>query len=118
MDDSLEIYRRAAIDTFDSQYDNLCLAVQGCMTSFFEEMFAASLISESVMRRENFAGIANEFKTKLKLSNTLEDVQTHFNTLVKILENLGGPATIVSKNLEVDLSILAAQYRGMSMTMY
>ena len=118
MDDSLEIYRKAALDTFNSQYDNLCLALQGCMTKFIEEAFAAGLISESVMRSENFPKIANEFKTRLKLRNTLEDVQTHFHCLIKILKNLGGPAAIVGNNLEVDVSILATRYRGMSMTMY
>ena len=116
MDDSLESYRKAVIDTFNSQYANLSSALQGCMTKFTKEAFAASLISESVMRNENFADIANEFKTGLKLRKTIEEIQTHCHCLVRILEDLGGPAAIVGSNLAAELSTLAAQYRGMSMT--
>ena len=116
MDDSLENYRKAVIDTFNSQYANLSSALQGCMTKFTEEAFAASLISESVMRSENFADIANEFKTGLKLRKTVEEIQTHCHCLVRILEDLGGPAAIVGRDLAVELSTLATQYRGMSLT--
>ena len=59
MDDSLESYRKAVIDVFNSQYANLSLALQGCIIKFTEEAFAASLISESVMSSENVADIAN-----------------------------------------------------------
>ena len=116
MDDSLESYRKAVIDTFNSQYANLSSALQGCMTKFTEEAFAVKLISESVMRSENFADIANEFKTGLKLRKTVEEIQTHCHCLVRILEDLGGPAAIVGSNLAVELSTLATQYRGMSLT--
>ena len=114
MDDSLESYRKAVIDTFNSQYANLSSALQGCMTKFTEEAFAVKLISESVMRSENFADIANEFKTGLKLRKTVEEIQTHCHCLVRILEDLGGPAAIVGSNLATELSTLTAQYRGMS----
>ena len=110
----VESYRKAVIDTFNSLYANLSSALQGCMTKFTEEAFAASLISESVMRNENFADIANEFKTGLKLRKTVEEIQTHCNCLVKILEDLGGPAVIVGSNLAAELSTLAPQYHGMS----
>ena len=116
MDNSLESYRKAVIDTFNSQYANLSSALQGCMRKFTEEVFAASLISESVMRSENFADIANEFKTGLKLRKTVEEIQTHCHCLVSILEDLGGPATTVGRDLAAELSTLAPLYRGMSMT--
>ena len=116
MDDSLKSYRKAVIDTFNSQYANLSSALQGCMTKFAEEAFAASLISESVMRSENFADIANEFKTGLKLKKTIEEIQTNCRCLNRILEGLGGPAAIVGSNLTIELSPLAPQYCGMSMT--
>ena len=118
MDDSLESYRKAVIDVFNSQYANLSSALQGCMTKFTEEAFAASLISESVMRSENFADIANEFKTGLKLRKTLEEIQTNCRCLSRILEGLGGPAATVGSNLAAELSGLAAQNHGMSMTAY
>ena len=114
MVDSLESYRKAVTDTFNSQYANLNSALQGCMTEFTKEAFAASLITESVMISENFADIANEFKIGLKLRKTVEEIQTHCHCLVRILENLGGPAAIVGSNLAAELSTLAAQYRGMS----
>ena len=114
MDDSLESYRKAVIDTFNSQYANLSSALQGCITKFTEEAFAASLISESVMRSENFADIANEFKTGLKLRKTVEEIQTLCHCLVRILEDLGGPAAIVGRDLATELSTLAPLYRGMS----
>ena len=114
MDDSLESYRKAVIDTFNSQYANLSSALQGCMTKFTEEAFTVKLTSESVMRSENFADIANEFKTGLKLRKTIEEIQTHCYCLVRILEDLGGPAAIVGRNLATELSTLTAQYRGMS----
>ena len=110
MDDSLETYRKAAIDTFNSQYTNLSSVLQGCITKFSEEAFAASLISESVMKSENFTDIANEFKTGLKLRKTVEEIQTHFHCLVRILEDLGGPSAIVGRNVAAELSTLAAQY--------
>ena len=117
MDDSLESYKKAVIDVFNSQYANLSSALQGCMTKkFTEEAFAASLISESVMRSENFADIANELKTGLKLGKTVEEIQTNCHRLVRILEDLGGPATIVGRNFAAELSTLAAQYQGMSVT--
>ena len=116
MDDSVESYRKGVIDTFNSQYANLSSALQGCVTKFTEEAFAASLISESVMKTENFTDIANEFKTGLKLKNTVEEIQTDCHCLVRILEDLGGPAAIVGRNLATELSTLATQYYGMSMT--
>ena len=113
MDDSLESYKKAVIDTFNSQYANLSSALQGCMTKFAEEAFAASLISESVMRSENFADIANEFKTGLNLRKTVEEIQTNCRCLSRILEGLGGPAAIVGSNLVAELSKLTPQYHGM-----
>ena len=86
MDDLLESYRKAVINAFNFQYANLSSALQGCMTKFTEEAFAASMISESVMRSENFADIANEFKTGLKLRKTVEEIQTHCHRLIGILE--------------------------------
>ena len=59
MDDSLESYKKAVIDVFNSQYAHLSSALQGCMTKFTEEAFDSSLISESVMSSENFADITN-----------------------------------------------------------
>ena len=116
MDDSLESYKKAVIDVFNSQYANLSSALQGCMTEFTEEVFAARLISESVMRSENFTYIAEELKTGLKLGKTVEEIQTDCHRLVRILEDLGGPATIVGRNLAEELSTLAPQYHGMSVT--
>ena len=116
MVDSLESYRKAVIDTFNSQYANLSSALQGCITKFTEEAFAVSLISESVMRSENFADIANEFKTGLKLRKSLEEIQTHCHCLVRILEDLGGTAAIVGRDLAAELSTLGPLYRGMSMS--
>ena len=116
MDNSIETYRKAAIDAFNSQYANLSSALQGCMTKFTEEAFAAGLISESIMKSESFTNIASEFKTGMKLRKTVEEIQTHCHCLVRILEDLGGPAAIVGRNLAAELSTLAAQYRGMSMT--
>ena len=117
MDNPLERYRKAVIDAFNSQYANLRSALQGCMTKFTEEAFAVSLISESVMRSENFGDIANEFKTGLKLRKTVEEIQTDCHCLVRILEDLGGPAAILGRNLTAELSKLAPQYCGKSMTM-
>ena len=114
MDKSLESYKKTVIDVFNSQYANLSSALQGCITKFTEEAFAVSLISESVMRSENFADIANEFKTGLKLRKTVEEIQTLCHCLVRILEDLGGPAAIVGRNLTAELSILADHYCGMS----
>ena len=116
MDDLLESYQKAVIDTFNSQYAKLSSALQGCMTKFTEEAFAASLISESVMKSENFADIANEFKTELKSRKTVEEIQTHCQCLVRILKGLGGPAATVGRNLEMELSTLAHLYQGMSMS--
>ena len=116
MDNPLERYRKAVIDVFNSQYANLSSALQGCITKFTEEAFAVSLITESVMRSENFADIANEFKTGLKLKKTVEEIQTNCRCLSRILEGLGGPAAIVGSNLTMGLSPLAPQYCGMSMT--
>ena len=113
MDELLESYKKAVIDTFNSQYANLSSALQECMTIFTEEAFAASLISESVMRSENFADIANEFKTGLKLGKTVEKIQTDCHCLVRILEDIGGPAAIVGSDLAAELSKLAPQHHGM-----
>ena len=116
MDDSLESYKKAVIDVFNSQYANLSSALQGCMTKFTEEVFAASLISESVMRSENFADIANELKTGLKLGKTVVEIKANCHRLVRILEGLGGPAAIVGRDIAAELSTLAPQYHGMSVT--
>ena len=110
MDDLLESYRKAVINAFNFQYANLSSALQGCMTKFTEEAFAASMISESVMRKGNFADIANDFKTGLRLRKTVEEVQTHCRCLIRILEGLDGPAAIVGRNLGTELSTLSSQY--------
>ena len=110
MDDSLESYVKAVIDVFNSQYANLSSALQGCMTKFTEEAFAADLISESVMRNENFADIASEIKTGLKLRKTVKEIQTQCHCLVRILEDLGGPAATVGRNLIAELSMLVLKY--------
>ena len=80
------------------------------MTKFSEESFAASLISSPVMRGEKFADIANSFTTGLKLRNTAEVVQTYCQCLIRILEDLGGPAAIACRNLMSKLSTLDFQY--------
>ena len=113
MDDSLKSYRRAIIDTFNSQYASLSSALQRCMKEFAEEAFAAHLISESVMRSESFPDIASEFKSGLKFMNTVEEIQTHYHCFIRILEDLGGPADKIGRNLAAELSKLTPQY-GMS----
>ena len=110
MDDSFESYKKHIIIAFNSQCADLSSALQGSMTKFSEEAFAACLITASVRRDENFADIANSFTTGLKLMNTAEEVQTHCECLIRILEDLGGPAAIASRNLVASLSTLDLQY--------
>lgn len=38
-------------------------------------------------------------KTGLKLRNTTEELRTHCQCLIRIFEDLGGPAVIASRNL-------------------
>ena len=116
MDDSLESYVKAVIDVFNFQYANLSSALQGCMTKFTEKAFAADMISESVMRNENFADIASEIKTGLKLRKTVKEIQTHCHCLVRILEDLCGPAATVGRNLAAELSTLVAHYGKSSLS--
>ena len=113
MDDSLKRYRRAVIHTFNSQCVKLSSVLQGCMTKFAEEAFAASLISESVMKSQSFPDIANEFKSGFMFMNTVEEIQTHYHCFIRILEDLGGPAKKIGRNLAAELSTLTPQY-GMS----
>ena len=104
--DSLRSYRRAVMNVFRSHYAILSSVLEGCMESFANKAFAASLISYSVMRTKEFASIFDEFKAGLELCRSILEVQERWKILIDILEDLGGPPCMAGRNLYEKLTSL------------
>ena len=101
---ALESYRKDIVDVFNSYYDKLSSVLDGCIESFVKKAYAAQLISEQVMKDKNFSNVFSELKVGLELKTTEADMLKHCECIIKILEDLGGPAAIVGKYLAVQLT--------------
>ena len=101
---ALESYRKDIVDVFNSYYDKLSSVLDGCIESFVKKAYAAQLISEQVMKDKNFTNVFSELKVGLELKSTEADMLKHCECLIKILEDLGGPAAIVGKYLAARLT--------------
>ena len=101
---ALERYRKDIVDVFNSYYDKLSSVLDGCIESFVKKAYAAQLISEQVMKDKNFTNVFSELKVGLELKSTEADMLKHCECVIKILEDLGGPAAIVGKYLAARLT--------------
>ena len=101
---ALESYRKDIADVFNSYYDKLSLVLDGCIESFVKKAYAAQLISEQVMKDKNFTNVFSELKVGLELKTTEAEMLKHCECVIKILEDLGGPAATVGKYLAVQLT--------------
>lgn len=100
---SLRDYRKAVVDVFTSYYAKLSSATEGCITQLAEKAFEAKLISNQVMKEKNFTSIYNDFKTGLELRTSVSEIKRHCKCFIEILEDLGGPAAIVSSDVMAKL---------------
>ena len=106
-EDTLTVYKWAVVDVFQDAYDNLRSVLENSMTSFSGNAYSAGLISSHVMRTKNFEGILQEFTSGLKMMKNVLEVQKHCQILIKILEDIRGPAAIAGRNLTQKLSALS-----------
>ena len=93
----------------DSHFDKLNTALKGSITSFVEKAFEAKLMSRSPSRPKKFTSVYDEIKAGLQSTNSAEEVQTHYQSLLKILDDLGGPAAVVGKSIATQLSTLTGK---------
>ena len=103
---ALKNYRRAVSDVFNLHYAMLISVLEGSMRSFASKAFEAGLITFSSMQNSVFSSIFREFKISLEFCRSISEVQERWKTLTDILEDLGGPASIVGRELNKQLSSL------------
>ena len=93
--------RRILESTLDSRYAALSQLVQcGCLKSFANEMFSATLISGEVKKQPEFDKIVGEFKAKMLFIDTQSKLEEHCYKLLMVLKKLGGPLVDAAKVLE------------------
>ena len=95
----LSNYQLAVIDVFDADYDTLNSLLKESIDTFASKAFQAQLISEPVLEDKSYSRIIHEFKTGLKLSKSISEVQARCCSFIDILEDLNGPVRTVSRNL-------------------
>lgn len=77
------------------------------MTKVAEKAFEAGLLSEdSAASVKNYDHLATEFTKVLELSNTTSEIQTRCEGFLKILKDLGGPATKAAEGLGQHMTVL------------
>ena len=81
------------------------------MESFVEKAYSVQLISEQAMKDKKFTSVFSEFKAGLDFKTTEEDMKKHCECFIKILDNLGGPATLAGKCIAEKLATL--DHKGM-----
>ena len=93
--------RRVLESTLDSRDAALGQLVQcGCLRSFANEMFSATLISGEVKKQPEFDKIMGEFKAKMLFIDTQCKLEEHCYKLVMVLKTLGGPLIEAANVLE------------------
>ena len=93
--------RRVLESTIDSRYAALSQLVQcGCLKSFANEMFSATLISGEVKKQPDFDKIVGEFKAKMLFINSQSKLEEHCYKLLMVLKKLGGPLIEAANVLE------------------
>ena len=112
-DEALKAYKRAVISVIQSQYADLSSVLhERTMARFVEKAFTVDLISEPVMRSENYDEIISEFTTGLRLKMSVVEVQTDCYHLIEILKDLRGPSASTGRNLALKLSHLDSMLSG------
>ena len=93
--------RRILESTLDSKDADLSQLVQcGCLRSFANEMFSATLISGEVKKQPDFDKIVGEFKAKMLFIDTQSKLEEHCYKLLMVLKKLGGPLIEAANVLE------------------
>ena len=109
-------YKNGTAYLFRSHYGRLSSVLRTCIAMFVEKAYEAGLITEQVKGAvihcghaqyiKCFSDVYEEFTRGLELRNTILDIQTHYQKLVDILKDLGGPPTDVGGEIEEKLSTL------------
>ena len=109
-------YKNGIAYLFRSHYGHLSSVLRTCIAMFAEKAYEAGLITEQVKGAaiqcshaqyiKCFSDIYEEFTRGLELRNTILDIQTHYQKLVDILKDLGGPPADIGGELEEKLSTL------------
>ena len=79
------------------------------MTSFVEKAVEVQLISTSPSRRLKLTGIYHLFNARLGSTDSTEEVQTHCQRFLEILDHLGKSAAVVGKSIAAQLSTLTGK---------
>ena len=112
----VELYKKAVVYIFTSQYANLSSTLKGSIKTFADRAYSAGLISGPVKEAtvqcthdqysKCFDDIDKEFTAGFKLKKSIEGLREYCQKLTQILEDIGGPVAIVGRELDVKLSTL------------
>ena len=113
----VELYKKAVVYIFTSQYANLSSTLKGSIKTFADRAYSAGLISGPVKEAtvqcthdqysKCFDDIDKEFTAGFKLKKSIEGIREYCQKLTQILEDIGGPVAIVGRELNAKLATLA-----------
>ena len=81
--------------------------LEGCIALFIEKVIEVQLISINI--GESFTSVYADIKANLEFINSAEKVQTYYQRLLKILDNLGKPVADVGKSIAAQLSTVTGK---------
>ena len=86
-------------DTLRSHYPQLTnlLGQNVTVDKFSTKMFSSGL---TVGRSQDVGNILDEFRAGFEIKTSVQELDGHFNKLLRVLENLGGPAQDLALQLK------------------
>ena len=92
---------RVITSVIHHHYDDLVDAVRTNVQLLAGKMFAAHLISKSVLRSPSVGNIILEFTSVLSFMDSLSEIEQHCAKFLSILTDIGGLCTLVSERLKM-----------------
>ena len=106
-DKILKDYKKGVIDNFSSHIVSLKSISQESTSKLAEKAYEAGLISEPV---KNYDDLASAFTKELELKKSSSEIQTHCESFLEILKDIGGPAANASEGLSMQVSTSTGMY--------
>ena len=112
IENDIRLLRRTIDSVIRSKHADLKEALRGTMSKFADEMLAADLITDVVMKSKDFETIVTDFLAGLKFARDLSKLEQQWNTFINILENLGGPSKRAAQQLNDMVSKKSDHFKG------
>ena len=100
----LSVVKKSIKEIFQNNFDCLKDVIEDNFKDVAPRLFAAGIITESVLKKEEYLAICKNFISGLDWIGMIEKIQERCEKFFKALEDAGGPLPLVANNIKQQIN--------------